>query len=71
MARCWELAFIWEILPALEENERRVLLVAMVAEIFFATRVAVPPVETAPAAIRAMFAMQNGHMVCGSLLHGG
>jgi hypothetical protein len=57
------LAFIWEILVALEENERRVFLLATVAEIFLPSRVAVPPVQTDPAAITAKFAIQNGHML--------
>jgi hypothetical protein len=47
---------------ALVENEQRVFLLAMVVEIFFANSAA-PPVETAPAAMSAKFAMQNGHML--------
>jgi hypothetical protein len=57
------LAFVCEILVALEENERRVFLLAMVAEIFLPSRVAVPPVQTDPAVIIAKFAIQNGHML--------
>jgi hypothetical protein len=57
------LAFIWEILVALEDNERRVFLLGTVAEIFLPSRVAVPPVQTDPAAIIAKFVIQNGHML--------